>query len=82
MNTQTRLIGSQHISPYEIQYIMGVDIETAIREHEHIRLYLRSYSENLLVSQYCDFTGENENEIIQFLNQYREEEELNNKKSY
>lgn len=81
MSRKIKLIGSENITPTEIHLIMGADIDIAVREHEHIRNHLGHHSNDLLVSQYCQFNGLDNNEITQFLNQYREEEELSTKNS-
>lgn len=82
MSRKIKLIGSENITPTEIHLIMGADIDIAIREHEHIRNHLGYHSNDLLVSQYCQFNELDHNEVIQFLNQYREEEELSSKHNH
>jgi hypothetical protein len=73
MKKTENIIGSEMISPEEILLIIGGDIESAIREHEHIRNYLGFNSEDLLISQYCEFNRLDEDDIIEFLNQNRTE---------
>ncbi len=74
MKTITKLIGSENITLEEIQRITGYDPEGSIREYLHIIKSLGTGSTDLMVSQYCQFNGLDENEITEFLNQFRKEE--------
>ena len=65
------LIGSDLITPREIQLITGYDLVTARKEHEYIRKALGYGSEELLIKQFCEFNGLDFKEIVAFLNPYR-----------
>lgn len=65
--SRARTANGRLIDPKEIQLITGMDLEACKREHKHIRQYLQTGSEDLLVSQYCQFYGLDYHEIISFL---------------
>lgn len=59
------------ITPTEIQLISGYGLEVAEKEHAYIRKALGTGSEDLLVSQYCDFCDLDYWEIMTFLSPLR-----------
>lgn len=71
MESGEKLNGSELITIKEIAQITGMDEETAKREHAYIRRVLGFGSDDLMVEQYCGFTGRDYDEIVQFLNPYR-----------
>jgi hypothetical protein len=74
MTRKAKLIGSENITIEEIQRITGYDIEGADKEYGYIIKKLGTQSEFLQVSQYCKFNDLDENEVIEFLNQFRYED--------
>jgi hypothetical protein len=59
------------ITPAEIQLISGFEFEIAVKEHEYIRKLLGTESEDLLVSQYCEYAKLNYAEVMTFLNPHK-----------
>lgn len=58
------------ISIEDIEHINGVDFETAKREYDYVRNAQLTYSQDLLVYQYCKYRGLDFQEIIVFLGTY------------
>ena len=56
-------IGSELITPEEIQIITGLDYEAAVRDHAYVRECIGSQSNDLMVSQYCEFHGLDTEEV-------------------
>ena len=55
------------ITPKDIHLITGVELEIAEKEHEYIRKALGFGSEDLLISQFCEFNDLNFKEVVAFL---------------
>ena len=60
------------ITPKDIHLITGLTIESAEREHAYIRKTIGSGSDDLLISQYCEYSDLDREEIISFLYPHRE----------
>ncbi len=65
------LIGSVLITIEEIQMINGGSLEHAEAEHRNTRESLNTGSEQLMVSQYCEYYDLDQDEIFEFLNGHR-----------
>lgn len=65
--SRARFDGGKLITPEDIALITGMSTDAAIREHAYIRKQLGHCSEDLLLSQYCDSTGQDYQEIMNFL---------------
>lgn len=55
------------ITANDIHLITGVNMEIAVKEHEYIRKALGYGSEDLLITQYCEFNDLDYEEILSFL---------------
>ena len=55
------------ITPKDIHLITGVNMEIAVKEHEYICKALGHGSEELLITQYCEFNDLDYDEILSFL---------------
>ncbi len=65
--SRARLDGGRLVTPNEISMISGLCEEAAEKEHEYIRKSLNTGSDDLLLTQYCDFAGLNYREVLTFL---------------
>ena len=65
--SRARFDGGRLITPEEIALITGMSVEAAVREHKYIRKQLGHESEDLLLSQYCENTGQEYQELMTFL---------------
>ncbi|MEZ4921866.1 MAG: hypothetical protein R2780_01730 [Crocinitomicaceae bacterium] len=59
--------GSELINPEEIQIITGLDEEGAERDHAYVRETIGSGSDDLMLSQYCEFYGLDTDEVYEAL---------------
>jgi len=65
--SRARIGNGRLIEPSDIQLIMGYDKETSIKDRQNVIKTLQTGSEDLLVSQYCNYYGLDYHEIISFL---------------
>lgn len=73
MERGEKLIGSVLITIEEIQMINGGDYEQAQSEHRNVINAIGSKSNQLMVTQYCEYYDLDQDEIFDFLNGHRYE---------
>ena len=79
MNGAEKITGEQLlITPADIHLISGLDIEASKKEHAYIRHMLGHGSEDLMISQYCEYNDLDKQEIVSFLYPQRERFSTNN----
>lgn len=75
MERGEKLFGEVCITIEEIQMIIGGDYETAEQVHRIVRESLEYHSDDLLVTNYCEYYDLDIDDIIEFLNGVRFESE-------
>jgi len=82
--SRARLSNGRLVTPHEIHLISGYNEEVAEREHAYIRKTLGTESEDLLLSQYCEFYDLDYGEILSYLSSmdYSDEEDQDENQAY
>ncbi|MBD3638151.1 MAG: hypothetical protein HUJ25_12435 [Crocinitomicaceae bacterium] len=73
--SRARLSNGRLITPHEIHLITGYNEEVAEREHTYIRKALGTQSEDLLLSQFCEYYDLDYFEILTYLSPLSNDED-------